>query len=109
MRKLCSRDEVASIVTSEIASLPEDHLAALFPFVVALEPFATESGPGSDGRSDWLIARDGDQVLYWDGIEEEFATGQLSGRVLRDIKLCGEKLEWCVRQFITRQNGEPQH
>src|SRR5262245_30120418 len=57
-----NRDEVASLVTSEIASLPEDQLAALFPFVVALEPFATDDGPGSDGRSYWLIARDGDRV-----------------------------------------------
>ena len=100
-----SREEVASFVTSEIVSLAEDQLAALFPFVVALEPFATDTGPGSDGQSYWLVARDGERVLYWDSVEEEFATGTLSGQVLRDVNLCGGKLEQCLRQFIMILGG----
>ena len=103
--KTWSRDEVAAHVTTEIVSLAEDQLAALFPFVVALEPFATDTGPGSDGQSYWLVARDGDRVLYWGVIEEQFATAELKGGVLRDISLCGEKLEPCLRQFVIRRPG----
>jgi len=103
-----SRDEVASIVTSEIVSLPEDQLAALSPFVVALEPFTTDTGPGADGRSYWLIARHGSRVLYWDSVEEEFATGELDDRVLSDVRLWGEKLEACLQDFTAaRDTGDP--
>ena len=98
--KKWGRDEVASLVTSEIVSLSEAHLVALSPLVVALEPFATDPGPASDGPSCWLIARDGDRVLYWDGVEEQFATAKLTGLTLRDRTLCGEKLEGCLRHFI---------
>jgi hypothetical protein len=94
--KKWSRDEVASLVTSEIVSLSEEHLVALSPFVVALEPFA-------EGQSCWLIARDGDRVLYWDGVEKQFATASLTGRTLRDRTLCGEKLEGCLQHFIGAQ------
>ncbi|HYV20993.1 MAG TPA: hypothetical protein VFC25_18415 [Verrucomicrobiae bacterium] len=96
-----SRDEVASIVTSEIVSLPEDRLAALSPFVEALESFTTDSGPGADGQSYWLIARHGGRVLYWDGVEEQFATGELNGRALSDVRLWGDKLEPCIQDFTT--------
>jgi hypothetical protein len=47
-----------------------------------------------------LVARDGDRVLYWDSVEEEFATGELSGQDLTNISLCGERLEGCVRRFV---------
>jgi hypothetical protein len=100
-----SREEVASLVTSEIVSLSEDQVATLSPFVVALEPFATDTGPGSDGFSYWLIARHNDRILYWDGVEQEFATGELAGHTLRDIELCGEKLEWCLPHFIAKVTG----
>jgi F420-0:gamma-glutamyl ligase len=101
--KKWSRDEVASLVTSEIVSLSEEHLVALSPFVVALEAFTTDTGPGSDGQSCWLIAREGDRVLYWDGVEEQFATAKLTDGTLRDRTLCGEKLEGCLRHFIGAQ------
>jgi len=74
-----SHEKVAELVTSEIVSLVEDDLAALSPFVVALQLFATADGPGSDGQSFWLIAKDEDRVLYWDRVEEEFATYTLFG------------------------------
>jgi len=89
------------VVTSEIVSLPEDQLAALSPFVVALEPFATDTGPGADGQSYWVIARNGSRVLYWDTVEEEFATGILGGRTLSEIRSYGEKLEACIRDFTS--------
>jgi hypothetical protein len=90
---------VASIVTSGIVSLPEEQLAALSPFVVALEPFATDTGPGADGQSFWVIARNGPRVLYWDAVEGEFATGNLDGRVLTDVRSHGENLEGCIQGF----------
>lgn len=53
-----SREKVAALVTSEIVSLTEADLAALSPFVVALQLLSPAGGPGSDGPSFWLVARD---------------------------------------------------
>lgn len=102
--KSWSRDEIASVVTSEIVSLPEDQLAALSPFVVALEPFATDTGPGADGQSYWVIARNGSRVLFWNAVEEQFATGVLDGRALTDVRSHGEKLEGCIQEFTTERS-----
>jgi hypothetical protein len=93
-------EEVAELVTSEIVSLTEADLAALFPFVVALQSFATADGPGSDGQSFWLVARDEDRVLYWDSVEEEFAIGTLKGHFLTGVSNCGEKLKWAIKAFL---------
>ena len=95
-----SREDVEALLISELTSLPDDALAALSPLVVSLEPLVTGAGPGSDGQSYWLVARDGDRVLYWDSVEEEFATGELNGQDLTNISLCGKRLEACVRRFV---------
>lgn len=95
-----SRDEVADLVTSEIVSLTEADLAALSPFVVALQLFSTADGPGSDGQSFWMVARDEDRVLYWDSVEEEFAIGTLKEHRLTDVSNLGEKLEGAIEPFL---------
>jgi len=98
-------EEVEALVRSEVNSLPGESRAALLPLVVPAELIAAATGPGSDGQSYWLIARAGNQALYWDSIEEEFGTGTLQGQVLQSFGTDGQKLEWSLQYFLTRPTG----
>ncbi len=59
---------------------------------IPTKPVAADSGPGTDGKSIWIVARSKESVLYFDGNEQQFGLGRLDGEVLTDRKAIGPEL-----------------
>ena len=84
-------DKESSALTAETASVYARY---------AVVPFLGQRLLGGTREPTFIVARAGDEVLYYDDIEEEFGTGTLdTAGLIVDEGTWGERLEWALLHF----------
>ena len=90
--------ELERFLKEEVLTLTEATATTYRRYVV--EPFEVSVTIGYSDVTMFVVAQSGDEVLYYDHIEEEFGTGKLDNRHhLTDHGTWGERLEWALRHF----------
>jgi hypothetical protein len=91
-------------LAQEVSSLSDD-VAPIYGRY-AVKPFRAWRHLGTTVVPSFVVAQAGDDVVYYDDIEEEFGTASLDSATsqLRNEGTWGERLEWALRHFPESSN-----
>ena len=100
-------EEIETLLESELRLFTSAQRTRFGAISVPPHTVAASDGPGADGVSYWVIAQEGESVVYWDSIEEKFGIGWQRSDVLSDYGTYGERLAWALDKLSSEQARRP--
>ena len=101
-----SRTELEELIAADLADCSEEERA--YFNAVAVEPSKWRQSPyGDDGGGFWVVAIDGDRVLWYNDIEEGFNVSRFSARgTIPDSEYwCNEdRIQWALANLRAKED-----